>query len=223
MSFIKSDNSAKIYAPGYFIARGDETIKRETREIKQSGAITADNGAKYVPMGTIYPANDATAEGIVYEDVDVTTGDMPGSVVLDGCVYTERLAMTGYNYDSVTVGNYVSPKEKEWYERSGTSPNYVYTLSTDTTANSAKTYYAKSGNDYNAVTVGNFVNPKEQGWYESDGEATPTYTASTDTTAAALKTYYTRSIANISSAAKTALQSKGFVFIDTVPAVTRPY
>ena len=49
------------------------------------------NGTKYVKMGTVYPANDATAEGIVYEDVDVTTGDMPGSVVLKGVVYTDRL------------------------------------------------------------------------------------------------------------------------------------
>jgi hypothetical protein len=49
------------------------------------------NDENIVPMGTIYPANDGTAEGIVYEDIDVSTGDMPGSVVLSGTVYTNRL------------------------------------------------------------------------------------------------------------------------------------
>ena len=44
-----------------------------------------------MPMGTIYPSNDKNAVGIVYEDVDVTTGDMPGSVVLRGAVYEDRL------------------------------------------------------------------------------------------------------------------------------------
>jgi hypothetical protein len=42
-------------------------------------------------MGTIYPANGATAIGILYEDVDVTGGDMPGSVVTAGTVYLDRL------------------------------------------------------------------------------------------------------------------------------------
>ena len=42
-------------------------------------------------MGTIYPSNDSNATGIVYEDVDVSTGDMPGSVVLRGVVYEDRL------------------------------------------------------------------------------------------------------------------------------------
>ena len=62
------------------------------RQIAQSGATTAANGSKYVKAGTFYPANNSsTVEGIVYEDVDVTTGDMPGSVVLKGVVYLDRL------------------------------------------------------------------------------------------------------------------------------------
>lgn len=89
MSFIGKE-SGVVYAPGYFLA-ADELCERQTRQIKQSGAKTAENGGKYVPMGTVYPANDATAEGIVYEDVDVTSGDMPGSVVTKGTVYEGRL------------------------------------------------------------------------------------------------------------------------------------
>lgn len=89
MSFIGSVEQGKTYAPGWFLAH--EECERKTRQISAEGATTADNGGKYVKMGTVYPANDATAEGIVYEDVDVTTGDMPGSVVLKGVVYEDRL------------------------------------------------------------------------------------------------------------------------------------
>ena len=221
MSFIKNDTTAKVYAPGYFLAQNDENCVRETREIPASMATTAADGTKYVPMGTIFPSNDSNATGIIYEDVDVTTGDMPGSVVTKGIVYEDKLAMTGYDYSAVTIGDYVSPAEQGWYERSGTSPSYTYTLSTDTTANGTKTYYAKSGNDYNAVTVGNYVNPSEHGWYESDGQSPATYTKSTDTTASG--TYYAQSVARMASAAKTALIALGFSFVSSTPAVTRPY
>lgn len=91
MSFINSDKTAKVYAPGYFVAIDDENIIRETRTIAQASATTAADGTKYVPMGTIYPSNDTNAEGIVYEDVDVTSGDMPGSVVLKAVVYEDKL------------------------------------------------------------------------------------------------------------------------------------
>lgn len=90
MSFIYNDETSKVYAPGYFLAH--EECTRVTREIAQSGATVLDNGAKYVKAGTFYPANNsATVEGIVYEDVDVTTGNMPGSVVTSGVVILDRL------------------------------------------------------------------------------------------------------------------------------------
>ena len=78
MSFT-SKATGTVYQPGYFLENAEDAI-RETKQIKQSGATTAENGAKYVKMGTVYHANDGTAVGIVYEDVDVTSGDMPGSV-----------------------------------------------------------------------------------------------------------------------------------------------
>ena len=73
MSFIMNE-SGKTYAPGYFLAH--EECRRETREIAQASATTAANGGKYVKMGTIFPSNDANAIGIVYEDVDVSSGAM---------------------------------------------------------------------------------------------------------------------------------------------------
>lgn len=89
MSFIANKTNSKVYAPGYFLAH--EECTRVTKTIPQSLATTAENGTKYVKMGTVFPANDATAIGIVYEDVDVTTGNMPGSVVTAGTVYESRL------------------------------------------------------------------------------------------------------------------------------------
>lgn len=92
MSFISRNNNGSAYAPGWFLAH--EECRRETREITQNHGqvVTGSNGAKHVPMGAFYPANDSsTVEGIVYEDVDVTTGNMPGSVVTSGVVYLDRL------------------------------------------------------------------------------------------------------------------------------------
>jgi hypothetical protein len=37
-----------------------------------------------VVAGTVFPANDATAKGIVYETVDVTNGDQPVAIIVDG-------------------------------------------------------------------------------------------------------------------------------------------
>ena len=93
MSFNQNDvGSTKVYAPGYFLAH--EECERKTKTISQTGASSRADGAKYVPMGTLYTetVNDSTVYvGFVYEDVDVTSGDMPGSVVVKGVVYEDRL------------------------------------------------------------------------------------------------------------------------------------
>lgn len=89
MSFIGNVEQGKGYAPGWFLAH--EECERKTREMTQAMATTRADGAKYVPMGTPYPSNDNKCIGFVYEDVDVTTGNMPGSVVLSGVVYEDRL------------------------------------------------------------------------------------------------------------------------------------
>lgn len=143
MSFI-AESQGVGYEPGYFLAH--EECTRKTREFAQNSALvkTAENGSKYVPMGTAYPTNDGNAIGITYEDVDVTTGDMPGSVVTKGEVYEDRLAITGESYDAVTPATGDNPKEKGWYERSGSAGAYVYTLTDDTTVQDGTTYYAKS-------------------------------------------------------------------------------
>ena len=52
---------------------------------------TADGIYKIVSAGTPFPANDATAIGIVFTDADVTNGDAVGSVMTAGRVLKERL------------------------------------------------------------------------------------------------------------------------------------
>ena len=223
MSFIGAVDKGVTYTPGFFIADDDENVTRETRQFAANSAlvVTSDNGAKHIPMGTAYPSNDGNAIGITYEDVDVTNGDMPGSVVTKADVYEDRLAITGADYDSVTLKNLVSPKAQGWYESDGqVSP--TYTLSTDTTVNTSKTYYTKSGDTYSAVSdYAAVLNPQAEGWYESDGHGG--YDLSTDTAGDKTKTYYEKSDVRLASAAKSALEALGFKFIASAPAVTRPY
>ena len=92
MSFIKrSAMTGHTYEPGWFLAN-NEDCTRETRQISDSGISPDSNGGKHVPMGSFWPANNSsTVKGILYEDVDVTNGPMPGSVVTAGTVYLDRL------------------------------------------------------------------------------------------------------------------------------------
>ena len=90
MSFIHS-NTSRGFSAGFFLA--DENCLRETMTIpaNHSQAVTLADGSKIVPAGAVIPANGATAKGILYEDVEVTTGNMPGSIVTKGVIYEDRL------------------------------------------------------------------------------------------------------------------------------------
>lgn len=48
------------------------------------------------------------------------------------------------SYSAVTPAGSENPSTEGWYERSGSAGSYVYTLTTDTTVDSLKTYYEKS-------------------------------------------------------------------------------
>lgn len=90
MSFIESKQNIR-YMPGYFLA--SEECTRETVQVSPSHSqvVTMADGSKYVPAGAVVPSNDGNAKGILYEDVDVSTGAMPGSLVTKGIVYEDRL------------------------------------------------------------------------------------------------------------------------------------
>ena len=106
MSFIQTPElTGKGWEAGYFLV-DDENCTRVTAQIKATRA----DGTKYVPAGAIIPSNDGNAVGILYENVDVTTGAMPGSIVTAGVVYKDRLpatpessavsALTGIRFDT---------------------------------------------------------------------------------------------------------------------------
>lgn len=89
MSFNQNVNG-RGYAPGWILAEAD--CSRETAEISASHAQAVTIGdKKIVPMGAVIPSNNSAAKGILYEDVEVTTGDMPGSIITRGKIYGDRL------------------------------------------------------------------------------------------------------------------------------------
>lgn len=88
------DGPAKGYGwnAGHFLVN-DETCIRQTMTIaaNHAQAVTRENGRKVVPAGAVIPANGASAKGILFEDIDVTEGAKPGSVVIAGTIYGNRL------------------------------------------------------------------------------------------------------------------------------------
>ena len=90
MSFTQN-TTGRGYAPGWLLA--EEVCSRETAQINanHSQVVTLADGTKIVPMGAVIPSNDGNAKGILYEDVEVTTGNMPGSIVTKGAIYEGRL------------------------------------------------------------------------------------------------------------------------------------
>lgn len=59
----------------------------QTFNQNDAAAVTVD-GRKIIKAGTIYPANDATALGVVFYDVDVTDGDQNGTLIVHGFIKT---------------------------------------------------------------------------------------------------------------------------------------
>ena len=93
MSFISTPAfQGKGWEAGWFLVNNEECTRlTKTIAANHAQVITRSDGTKYVPAGAVIPANDGTAVGILYEPIDVTSGAMPGSVVVKGEVYTDRL------------------------------------------------------------------------------------------------------------------------------------
>ena len=90
MSFTSSLTGTTFEA-GFFVV-DDEACLRETTTVSASHAQKVTrNGRTIVPAGAVVPANGSTAKGILYEDIDVTDGDAPGSIVTRGVIYGDRL------------------------------------------------------------------------------------------------------------------------------------
>ena len=92
MSYFDGPDKGYGWAAGFFLANEEDCI-RESHMVPadHDQVVTRDNGRKVVPAGAVIPANDDTAIGLLYEDIDVTEGAKMGSVVTQGVVYEDRL------------------------------------------------------------------------------------------------------------------------------------
>ena len=86
MSFVTNTTCTK--RPNFLESEVGLVLK--TREIPASMGVQ-DGNYKIVAAGTPFPSNDGNAVGIVFEPVDVTSGNMPGSVLVAGRVLAENL------------------------------------------------------------------------------------------------------------------------------------
>ena len=62
----------------------------------------------------------------------------------DSAPYASTPYTPTYKYTAVSPAGTENPSTEGWYERSGTSPDYVYTLSDDTEVDSETTYYIRT-------------------------------------------------------------------------------
>ena len=66
-----------------------------------SAGVTANSeGKKIVKAGTIFPANDDTAKGVILHDTDVTHGDALGTIVIHGFIDNAKLIKNGITVSS---------------------------------------------------------------------------------------------------------------------------
>lgn len=74
--------------PDHYVALG---FKHAKADAVTPGLATLIDGRYVVKAGTIYPANDATAIGVVLNDYDVTDGDAMMAVVIHGFIKVAAL------------------------------------------------------------------------------------------------------------------------------------
>lgn len=88
----KAINKVDVYARGTILATIGGIYEAKAVTIpKDDGLSVTIGGRKIVLAGTVWPANDGTAEGLVYSDVDVTDGDQEVAIVYSGTVSAFKL------------------------------------------------------------------------------------------------------------------------------------
>lgn len=100
-----------------------EALKAASGDTVKWGIVTKSGTTLTFTEGS----SDETVNGTIADDTDITTSDV-----------------TPVSYTRVTNTTGKNPSTEGWFERSGTSPNYTYTLTTDTTPSSSKTYYKQT-------------------------------------------------------------------------------
>lgn len=65
---------------------------QKTYDVEQAGVAADEKGKRYIKAGTVFPANDGTAIGIVFEEIDVTNDAVrPASIIIAGRILKNRL------------------------------------------------------------------------------------------------------------------------------------
>lgn len=166
MSFIQHDPLNTLYQPGWFLASGD--CRRVTCEVAQnhSQVVTKADGSKYVPAGAVVPSNDGNAKGILYEDVDVSTGNMPGSLVTEGVVYEDRLPASVQSSAKAVLPGITFISAAPAIAR----PDFAITELTSLTIVSA----AGTAAGDTALTVSGYTLKSGEGWKYKVGDAAAT-------------------------------------------------
>ena len=73
------------------LAIPDDYVCVEVALTKNSALAVDVGGRKIVKAGTIYPANNETAKGVIFNDYDVTDGDRVGALLIAGFVLVPAL------------------------------------------------------------------------------------------------------------------------------------
>ena len=168
MSFItRNAKTGKAYAPGYFLAHEECVRVTVEASASNSAVVTQADGSKYLPMGTVYPSNDGYAQGIIYEDVDVSSGNMPASLVVAGRVFENRLPADVQSSAKAVLTNFVLVNEPDV-----TRPEYPATLVELTVTSAAGTAVGDT-----AITVSGYTNSADEGYVYKVGTAAVTVNA----------------------------------------------
>lgn len=86
-----SSTTGTTFEAGWFLVDEERCTRRSAMVAANHGQKVTRNGRVIVPMGAVIPSNNGNAEGILYEDIDVTDGAAEGSIVTEGTVYGDRL------------------------------------------------------------------------------------------------------------------------------------
>lgn len=84
-------NSTEYGSEKQILMFPDHYVAAPQKFSQGSSLAVTENGRKIIKAGTIYPANDATAVGIVFNDLDVTEGDQNGAIIVHGFVKESAL------------------------------------------------------------------------------------------------------------------------------------
>lgn len=91
------------------------TIGRKYEQATAAGGIVVrdtNTGRLVIKAGTVYPANDKTAIGLVFQDYDVTDGDVNLAIMIHGFVLAEKLPITPSG-EALAAMKQISILEKE--------------------------------------------------------------------------------------------------------------